>query len=191
MVVHRKQWASWGRGPAGCVAVYWGILGCAGRYWVVMGWMGMQWGPWGRGPPWENTGVQGCSLGFHWGALGCAGVSWPWEGSVWGQQNQVPTSALFTRPTLSPPCRETMRPHWSLWCPQYQQGVGGPNCPPVPQTGCPPSPPHYLHPGYIFHLLLRVPREEEQRGGLDWTLVGLRVGHRCPQSPQAHGLPLV
>ena len=43
-----------GKGPTwvrGCV------LGHPGVYWGVMAWMGVQWGPRGRGPPWENTGV--------------------------------------------------------------------------------------------------------------------------------------
>lgn len=110
-----------GKGPSwvrGCVlghpGVRWQVLGCNGMDGNAMGTVGKGAS---LGKHWGARVFSGVALGctgVYWGALGCAGVSWPWEGSVWGQQNQVPTRAVFTRSTLSPPCRETMRPHWSL-----------------------------------------------------------------------------
>ena len=104
---------------------------------------------------------------MHWGVMGHTGM--PWSVVAMGREGLgpaepvVPSPALFTRLIPIPPWRETTRPHWSLGCPQSQQGMGGPVCPPVPHTGCPPSPPHYLPPGKHLHLLLIMPGEEEQR----------------------------
>ena len=67
--------------------------------------------------------------------------------------------------------------------------MGGPKCPPLPPARCPLSPPHYLHPGNQLHFPPELPREGEQRDGLEWTLTGQCVGHRCPQTPSHPWLP--
>lgn len=88
------------------------------------------------GHPWENTGEQGCSLGLQWGAWESSGAhchvlghtGMPWSFVAMGGEGLgpaelvIPTAALFTRPSLSAPCRETMRPHWSLGCPSPSKG---------------------------------------------------------------------
>jgi len=86
-------------------------------------------------------------------------------------------------------CRDISRPDWSLGCSQTQQAMGGPKCPPLPQSGHPPSPPHYLPQGLQLRFLHQMPREKEQRGVLGWPLVGLWAWHRCPQSQQGMGGP--
>lgn len=123
----------------------------------------------------------------QWGVLACTGMPWrvtTMTGEALGSAElRVPTSDRFTRWAPFLTCREMRRCHWSLECPQSQQGMGGPNWPPVPTLA-----PQFQDLPQCIHLclLLRPPAEAEQRFSLDWPLWGLG-GHRCPQAPGVRG----
>lgn len=103
MVVHRKQWGSWGRGHLAawpCIGASWGALGCNGMDGSAKGTQG-----------------KGASLEKHWSVVAVRGEH------LGTAELMIPTSGFFPSSISSSPCRETTKPHWSLVCPQYQQGT--------------------------------------------------------------------
>lgn len=143
---------------------HWRILGHVGRYWRM----------------------PACTEA-QWGVLACTGMPWrvvTMTGEALGSAElRVPTSDRFTRWAPFLTCREMRRCHWSLECPQSQQGMGGPNWPPVPTLA-----PQFQDLPQRIHLclLLRPPAEAEQRFSLDWPLWGLG-GSQVSPSPWCEG----